>query len=1175
MSEPVFTRVTGTSLFLLASSQTVSFAASVGSGLGNTATLSQTWGDAGGGSYVLLGAPPVDVAVFAAALTPYLQSFGGGPPRIIWIVNPSDPSMEWRGTPLFAAPTQPGSAVWRTRARTDFPIGSYAFSLAGQALLALATEQQGWGFTLSATAPASLTAPGRLFPSRDSVAVFTFAAGAVGTWRFSFDVPSPAGGPSGLQQLEAGLRYFAPSTSNPDFVTTIRLDALKQGASVALALDAYVDPLRVLDPTRTHFDFLAVGNVMPPLQSAFATARGYAIDLTPATAQLVFAIQPLQPGGPDSNIEIDYYLVPNGSFKIAVKNPPNLPADVAFDRLLLGASGLEYIALPLQGDNSLYFHAGQPAYVMPPADGRAALDDLGTTAWAYVGSTTGNLDYFAQPEDAPLYSATAAQTFLPYLEMRAASLPAPGTGRPFPVAPYRGLDPSLVPEALEIERAALVPVRRAQIAAAVNGTVPLVALAEQVGVTPQGLAVGVSDQGAWSWIGIGNDIAGTAPNLRFTNIGPRLRAALQSSELFLVLANPDTFLADSSVAYQLTQVSLAVIAALPPGQGVPLNVWTAVSNAFRAAGYPLYANETTFTAALQQASPGITVPQQLVFERYAGQLTVTVESWKFLLSPRNWISPDGSRTALVMLKFATGRSIREFAGDLASWTWPEAAARGGDAKVAQAQLLAAIADAQELTTGNDVYARFLRVVDDRAWNGVLSIDCEVPMSGLPDALKMLAAGIEVSRFKAHHVGVSATPFQTDPKVTFNASSIFGLIDYRNPDSQYFDENVHYLFRVSRLSVGFRNSVVAEFESAVQLLLNRLLGVKPILYPTDAGNSLTLAGVYQRQRGRDGVESGAYLFSLSGPAMFSLPGSAVQTADFLGAQLVLRSLAAGQVGATFQFSGRLRFYRPERFDPFCWGPVAVGPNNRPVDEAADGYLAFTNYSIDMAFSLGDPQGSLVWTAHEAAVAFDLTNSKARPDSLAASFPVHLTGLSATPGTLTPADLGYVAVSAPIEQGALTTPWYGLVYELDLGDLGALAESAGISLRILAGWSAGTGRAPAIYVGVRLPGLSDALGIDLPLQGVLNLGFRAIQFTADDGDDGRRSYALRFRDFALRILGLSFPPGHNDVYLVGSPAGPASSAQLGWYAAYSKDESNKPQRRADRRALLAVRSSIESP
>ena len=1172
MSEPVFNRVTGTSFYWLASSQTVSFVASVGSGLGDTATLSQTWGDAGG-AYVLLGAPPADVAAFAAALTPYLQSFGGGPPRLLWLINPSDPLMAWRGTPLFAAPTQPGSAVWLTRARTDFPIGSYAFSLAGQALLALATEQQGWGFTLSSARPATLMAPGGVFPSRDAAAVFTFSAGAVGTWRCSFDVPAPVGGPSGLQQLEVGLRYFAPSSSNPDFVTTIRLEALKQATWVALALDAYIDPLRVLDPTRTHFDFLTVGNGMPTLQSAFATARGYAVDLTPKAAQLVFAIQPLQPGTPDSSVEIDYYLVPNGSFKVTVQSPAPLPADVTFDRLLLGASGLEYIALPVQGDHSLYFHAGQPAYVTPPADGQVALDDLGTTAWAYVGSTTGNLDYFAQPEDAPLYSATAAQTFLPYLEMRAASLPAPGTGRPFPVAPYRGLDPSLVPEALEIERTALVPVRRAQIAKAMNGTVPRLALAEQVGVTPQGLAVGVDGQGAWSWIGIGNETAGAAPNLRFTRIGPKLRTALQSSELFLALANPDTFLADSSVAYQLTETSLAVIAALPPGQGVPLPVWTAVANAFRAGGYPLYADETAFAAALQQASPGITVPQQRIFERYAGQLTVTVESWKFLLSPRNWIAPDGSRTALVLLKFATGRSIREFAADLASWAWPEVAARDGDAKAAQTQLLTAIEDAQQLTTGDDVYARFLRVIDDRAWNGVLSLDCEVPLSGLPDALKMLAAGIEVSRFKAHHVGVAATPFHTDPVIAFQASSIFGLIDYRDPDSQYFDDNVAYLFRVSRLGVGFRNSVVAEFSSAVQLLLNQLFGVKPVLYPTESGNSLVLAGVYQRQRGRDGVASGAYLFSLAGTARFSLPGSALQTVDFLSAQLVLASLAGVDVRATFQFAGRMRFYRPERFDPFCWGPQAAAPDEQPLDEATDGYLVFSNYSLDMTFLLGDPQGSLAWSPHEASVAFDLTHSKPRPDSLAAAFPVHLTGLSATPETLTPADLGYVAVSAPIEQSVLSMPWYGLVYELDLGDLGALAESAGISLRIMAGWSPSTGTNPAVYVGVRLPGLSDALGIDLPLQGVLNLGFRAIQFTADEGDDGHRSYALRFRDFALRILGLSFPPGHNDLYLVGNPAGPASSAQLGWYAAYSKDESDKPPRRALGRALVAARVSLE--
>ena len=157
---------------------------------------------------------------------------------------------------------------------------------------------------------------------------------------------------------------------------------------------------------------------------------------------------------------------------------------------------------------------------------------------------------------------------------------------------------------------------------------------------------------------------------------------------------------------------------------------------------------------------------------------------------------------------------------------------------------------------------------------------------------------------------------------------------------------------------------------------------------------------------------------------------------------------------------------------------------------------------------------------------------------------------------------------MQQGKLTQPWYGLVYEVDLGTLGALAGSVGLTVRLLAAWSPANnpeGRT-AIYFGVALPGVEKMLGVTLPLQGILDIGFRTIQFTTYNDDEGRRQYLMRLRDFGLHVLGLSFPPGHNDITVFGNPD-QTSNTKLGWYAAY---ENGKSDKKSARRAVTATDS-----
>jgi hypothetical protein len=221
---------------------------------------------------------------------------------------------------------------------------------------------------------------------------------------------------------------------------------------------------------------------------------------------------------------------------------------------------------------------------------------------------------------------------------------------------------------------------------------------------------------------------------------------------------------------------------------------------------------------------------------------------------------------------------------------------------------------------------------------------------------------------------------------------------------------------------------------------------------------------------------------------------------------------------------------------------------------------------MEFPVTDP-GTQTFGESLIGISFDLANSQARSKSLVRNFPLTLTGLVAAPNTAEPGqppqgqkpeDMDFASVSAKLRQTPLQPPWFGLVYALDLGSLGALSGSRPLTLTLLAGWGIGKDEQdlPA-YLGLKLPG-GRGTSIQWPLQGVLKLGFRSFQFDATDTLTGR-AYQLRLRRFGLSLLGLSFPPGNVDVVLFGDPAGTGSKV-LGWYAAYAKDDPKKARQAA---------------
>jgi hypothetical protein len=466
----------------------------------------------------------------------------------------------------------------------------------------------------------------------------------------------------------------------------------------------------------------------------------------------------------------------------------------------------------------------------------------------------------------------------------------------------------------------------------------------------------------------------------------------------------------------------------------------------------------------------------------------------------------------------------------------------------------------------DPYAVFYNeIASNPQWNGVLFLNAPVDFTQMPEALQFMAAGVDATKFYAHHIGFSVTPYDAlDGVIRLGQTAAFGLIDYNDPQDLVASATIPFGFKTLQMQVRFANARVADFSAKVELMVNQLFGSWLAKTAQARGNNLILDGSYQRVGGAP-----SYTFALEPDNVFMTGNAALIAIDILSARLETSSTPVeGVLTSRFVLSGQLQFTEIEGFDLFSYGIGADG---------FVGHLAFDGLAVGMSFPLATPEQQSFHLT-ESAIAFDTAGAatEARPASLAENFPIQLLGLVASPnlsspGTpptgATPGDLGYTSISAPLDQTPLTAPWYGLSFALDMGTLGALSGAIGLKIEILAAWAPvppGSAQAP-VFLGIKL-GVSNAINGSLPLQGVLKLGFRSFMFETYTTSQGQLAYLLRMRRFALSLLIWSFPPGNADLLLFGAPGAPKSS--LGWYAAYAKQDSKKKTARVEGAAAPAL-------
>jgi hypothetical protein len=225
------------------------------------------------------------------------------------------------------------------------------------------------------------------------------------------------------------------------------------------------------------------------------------------------------------------------------------------------------------------------------------------------------------------------------------------------------------------------------------------------------------------------------------------------------------------------------------------------------------------------------------------------------------------------------------------------------------------------------------------------------------------------------------------------------------------------------------------------------------------------------------------------------------------------------------------------------------------------MRFSNLQLVSTFHWGKATAK-EFAFSAGAMIFDLEKSQARANSLFAKFPLKLIGLVEVDGknnVTSPDRLGYMSVRTPAkgEKPQSGETWYGLVYDLNLGSAGALAGKAGIVVSVLAAWKPGAGQ--NVYTGLRMPGSSGGKK-EIPIQGILKIAFKSIEFQVLDGD--QVGYLLKLKNIVLKFMTLELPPNaQSEIIIFGDPEGETKGSEntLAWYAAYARESSPQAQKK----------------
>ena len=994
--------------------------------------------------------------------------------------------------------------------------------------------------------------------------------------------PSVTFAPPPKTGLTQGLQYAYNSggTTRTIFYPTFNVAAWPQSLSIVVTVDPS-DPantrIQASDLQKGYLRTAVVFTGSPSLPAYFQTTQGNELNLIPIGAAAGGATPPPMAGAlamasasPAGTAlgGAQIYLAPAGTFALSgstssAGEPVNL---------LCGLFGSECLTFPTYQPSSasndcLFFLVSQPAFAPVFPFQSANLQNSGSgslqprltadyaTSWATVlfGGSGGQTDVFyqAQPEGSPLYALpTSSNSPVPILVSAPPRMPLTGsTQSTFPLAPYAQAPTSTVGDDVltQYESQIIAPTRKLIISA-------------------------------------------SAPSVRASRAQARARSRIFRSASPLagpVPLEPATTLSTSPQGFLVTSDSTS---------GAYLNVQLAQSIDPESGAFIPFA----FTDPSQQLEEALQTNQLFlvaVNSQYVQPFAnlANVAGWKLSAEVGAGVTPTSYRNIMI-LKFCSG-SLQDRVTNPNRWTSASefslaAGSSGSGDDVAYAGLSqwlqAYIANGISEASGPSAafYKNFAQIVTDPDWNGVIVLQADLSPDDLPPEIAGLAAGIDFSRFNAHHFGFTVSrvlpyPSQNPPLQMDGPSSFFGLIDYQDPTYQmnlanHIDPNTpipvaasgDLQFTVLLLQVLFENTKIANFKSNVQLTVNALLGSKVVQTIGNArpgvsngnpmpANGVVLDGSYVSQEGA-GSASSTYVFQQTDTSVFRLNSNVLQAVAFNSIQFnTLSADSSGLTTSRFSVWGAFDFTQLSDQNGGLFDVLSFGSKSATPALQLGAGLSFSNFMITMSSYESTPNAQ-VFEVTSDNLAYDLNASSSRSDSLFKGFGLQLKSFVNASGDKTPLDFGFLPVTSPLNLKSLTPPWCGVVYQVTLGGPGALASSVGFDSNLLIAWSASTvagDQQQSVFIGLSLPGASPGAKL-FSLQGVIKVavGSIALLRQAVQGGNGDMFYCLRLDDIAIKIFGIvKLPPDANiQFFLFGDPK---STGSTGWYAAYVDQSSSQ--------------------
>jgi len=997
--------------------------------------------------------------------------------------------------------------------------------------------------------------------------------------------------------------YYVINYNKQDIAQNYPLFETGADKGLQILFDYVLDPVEPLNPDRSYLAFTGTSfflqknnegqwyielNGQNQLPSYFRTVYGKKLNLIPLVdsdhpPKLVFEELPPVDGNPR------YYLAPAGDFELAVQDADK-EEGVVSDNLICGLSGAESVQFisksKLFRGNVMRFEAKQNAYAPvfpviktamtpPPATPRSAalageafnrhlnvfltakragltaalqtsqagLDPKYKTSWINIRpnqfATTAEKKtiglpnqvpvYYSQPNDAALYDHEGVKVDVTDELLQLRNTPAAffseQVTQPLPMVPYSGVSPSagfLYDDIQQFEKQIIIPVRRETVSSIPQDTQTtnlLLSAATLLTTTPQGLLATIPDFGLdWQSVLLAKSFSRDIEyNLEFTNgVTKELRDSLQSNQLFLVATEP-----------------------------APLGT---------------FLNK------------------------------ITIADWPFTINVGKG-SDKGDFRNVIIFKFAGG-SLENRVADTQSWS---NAATFNQYPLLVSKWITSYIETTKLNAQTDTrYLNFLEIVQNPAWNGILVLKVDIGVENFPDDLKGLLAGIKRDEFYAHHFGMNVNFIEpVNGELTLPKSSLFGLINYidkdyratqdtrdhlssapfmlsvQNTPSPVPNAQALYDFKVLTLQVVFENSEIKDFASKIQLVTTTWFDEPAQLDTSNTGSSLKdqtieFNGSYEKH---NGVNTYTFVTRPEQTYKFLLDSQTMNYVEIVKAQfytitdqtkdnpLALDGVDIEKITSRFVFWGYMNFKLIESFDLFSFGDRADQKNTNTTG------LYFSGLGVNMDFVLDNVSGEAtdrVFIFDPARMSFDMSQSTPRDNSLFRNFPINLAGLiySKKDNDSMPSDLGYLPVvirsKVPINGQSLTEKWYSLLYNLNLGSMGALAAKAGFVSQISTAWSPDTS-VKRLATGIKLPGVGGQK--TLSLQSVLSINIQSFTFVA--GEQGANlAYLLKFNNVKLSILGKKLPGAADTQFILFGDATGVDKTTLAWYAAYYAPKKTAP-------------------